>query len=151
MKREYFKAIPAVYILFSKNREVLLLRRHNTTYFDGYFSLPAGHVELGESLRSAAIREAQEEVGVTIKVSNLKLVHVLNRPAGEKNGDTRLDFFFEVKLWTGELKNMEPNKCSELKWFNASSLPPEMIPEVRQAVELVLKGEVESEYGWPKT
>jgi len=147
-KRDYFKAIPACYVILEEGKKVLLLRRSNTKYFDGYLSLPAGHVESGESLKSAAAREAYEEVGVKIAPVDLKLVHVLNRPTLEGDGGTRLDFFFVSKEWKGKVKNVEPHKCSELLWVKKDKLPPDVIPEVKQALEAAFSGVVESEFGW---
>jgi len=43
--------------------EILLHQRKNTGFFDGHFSLVAGHMEDGETIITAAIREAQEEIG----------------------------------------------------------------------------------------
>jgi ADP-ribose pyrophosphatase YjhB (NUDIX family) len=36
--------------------------------FEGAFSLPGGHVEAGETLEAAALRELNEEVGVTARI-----------------------------------------------------------------------------------
>jgi len=149
-KREFFKAIPAAYIVFEKTDEILLLLRSNTTYFDDYFSLPAGHVERDESLKAAAAREAKEEVGVIIDPKDLRLVHILNRPAVERNGDTRIDCFFATRAWKGRITNMEPAKCAELRWVKRDKLPDNMVPEVRQAVEAINNGSIESEFDWDR-
>lgn len=145
---ERFKAIPASYVVLAKDNLCLLLRRTGTSYYDGYLSLPAGHVEEGESLKAAAIREAHEEVGVTIQPQDLKLVHVLNRPAIEKNGDTRIEFFFMTTQWQGEIQNMEQQKCSELLWANKDRIPDDTTPEVKQALTNINQQILESEMGW---
>ena len=43
--------------------EILLHQRKNSGFFDGHYSLVAGHMENGETIHAAAIREAQEEIG----------------------------------------------------------------------------------------
>jgi len=63
--------------------QVLLVRRAN----DGYWELPGGRVQVGESASAAAVREVAEEAGVTIKVTGLAGVysdpgHVLAYPQG---------------------------------------------------------------------
>ncbi len=63
---------------------VLLVRRAD----DGYWELPGGRVEVGESASAAAVREVAEETGVAIKITRLAGVysdpgHVLVYPHGE--------------------------------------------------------------------
>ena len=60
---------------------ILLVRRAD----DGYWELPGGRVEVGESASAAVIREVAEEAGVAITVTSLAgvycdLVHVLAYP-----------------------------------------------------------------------
>ena len=45
MKKERFKLIPAVFLIFRRGDEVLLLRRANTGYQDGKYGLVAGHLD----------------------------------------------------------------------------------------------------------
>ena len=56
----------AVHIFLLRGDSVLLLRRSNTGFEDGRLSVVAGHVEPGESVTAAAIREAREEVGIDL-------------------------------------------------------------------------------------
>jgi 8-oxo-dGTP diphosphatase len=56
----------AVHLFFLRDKQILLLRRFKTGYEDGNYSVVAGHVDTGESVTQAAIREANEEVGVII-------------------------------------------------------------------------------------
>lgn len=74
-----FKMIASSYLLLIRDGEILLLRRKNTGYEDGNYSLPAGHVENDESLTRAASREIFEEIGIRIKPTNFTLVHVMHR------------------------------------------------------------------------
>ena len=54
----------AVYLLLLREGHVLLLRRHNTGYEDGNYSVIAGHVDPGERVTQALVREAAEEAGI---------------------------------------------------------------------------------------
>lgn len=146
--KEYFKAIPAAYVLLEKDNKVLFLRRAGTSYYEGYLTFPSGHVEQGESLREAAARELREETGIQIGTTALRLVHVLDRPTDEAGGDTRLDFFYAVDGWIGEPVINEPEKCTELVWVDKHNLTDDIVPVVKHALEQIEKGNVESEFGW---
>jgi len=49
--------------IFNSNGELLLLQSHK---WPGRYVVPGGHVELGETIEQAAIREAKEETGLDI-------------------------------------------------------------------------------------
>ena len=73
---ERFKLIPAVYLLLRQDDKILLLRRANTGYQDGNYSLIAGHLDGDELATEGIIREAKEEAGITISKADLNFVHV---------------------------------------------------------------------------
>lgn len=62
----------AVHIFLLRSGSVLLLRRFNTGFEDGNYSLVGGHLEGGESVPQAAIRECREDVGVEIDRADLE-------------------------------------------------------------------------------
>lgn len=127
-----FSVIPAVYLILEREGKILLLKRANTTYMDGWYSLPAGHHDGGESLTTAMCREAREEIGVELVPANVHFAHVMHR---EKcNDGERVDFYFSCASWAGDVVNCEPEKCSELLWCDPQELPHETIPVVRQAI-----------------
>ncbi len=134
----------AVHLFFFQGQNVLLLRRFNTGWQDGNYSVPAGHVEIGESVSECAIREAGEEVGVRLERGDLSVVHVMNR----KSEEQRIDFFFLVKSWSGEITNREPDKCDELAWYPMDALPANVIPYVREALRYYQDEILYSEFGW---
>ncbi len=63
-------------------------------------------------------------------------------------GDERVDFFLLVEKWQGEPFNAEPEKCDDLRWFPLSSLPPNMVPYVRRAIQNHREGRHFDEFGW---
>ena len=139
------KAVPAVYLILKRGTEILLVKRANSGYYDGWYSLPAGHVEYRELPMDALIRECAEEIGITLKRGDFQFCHLLYREAHDETGD-RADMF--VVCENGEdyaPTNTEPEKCAELRWFNIKELPKNMVQNVRFAVEKALAGEVYSE------
>ncbi|KND49009.1 MAG: pyrophosphohydrolase [Parcubacteria bacterium C7867-005] len=147
MKKERHKIISASYLLLFQDEKVLLLRRFNTGYEDGNYSVPAGHVDKGESVLDCLVREAKEEIDVLIDKKDVGLVHVMHRNGTDHN-DEHLDFFFTCSKWDGELKNMEPEKCDDLSWFNLQNLPQNTIPYILRALEDVRDKKLYSESDW---
>jgi len=148
--KQRFTVIPAIYILFRRDDKILLIRRFNTGYQDGKYSLPAGHVDGGEPAEQAAIREALEEVGVRIKAEDLHFVHLMHRnvEADDRYKLERVDIFFEAVAWEGELTNCEPEKCDELRWVSPKELPENTISEVAHVLTAVERGEYYSSYNF---
>lgn len=79
------KLSPAAYAIVRNDREQFLLVRRAD---DGYWELPGGRIEVGESASAAAVREVAEETGITITVTGLAGVysdpgHILVYPHGQ--------------------------------------------------------------------
>jgi mutator protein MutT len=133
-----------IHILFFRGDEILLLRRFNTGYRDGEYSVPAGHLDGDETVVQAAAREAREEIGVRVETGNIIFSSVMHR----REGDERVDFFVHVRAWQGEPFNSEPDKCDDLRWVNIHNLPENTIPYVRKAILNHLEEVRFDEFGW---
>lgn len=106
-----------------------MLLRANTGYMDGYWAVPAGHVEKDESVLAAALREVREEVGVEIDPDDLVPVTAMHRTGGNGQAiDERVDFFFTTSRWSGEPRLMEPGKAAGLAWYSLDNLPDPVVP-----------------------
>jgi 8-oxo-dGTP diphosphatase len=68
-------------ILFDEG--IVLIRRRNPPY-QGFYALPGGFVEVGETVEEAARREAKEETGLEITL--LKLIGVYSKPDRDPRG-----------------------------------------------------------------
>jgi len=140
-----FKLVSAVHLFLVRGKRVLLLRRYNTGYQDGNYSVVAGHLNGGEPIKAAAIREAREEVGVDLAFRDLDVVGVMHR----LSDDERVDFFLATSRWSGQVTNAEPDKCDRLAWFDMDELPHNVIPYVRRALENYREGCWFDSFGWP--
>ncbi|MGE5601809.1 MAG: NUDIX hydrolase [Nitrososphaerales archaeon] len=144
----------AAHLFFFRGDAVLLSRRYRTGWHDGEYSVPAGHVEAGETVMQAAIREVREEVGLNLNRADLQVVHVMHRasdaPADETRAtnDERIDFFLAARAWEGEPVNAEPDRCDDLRWCDVDALPDNVVPYVRHALRCVREGVAYSEFGW---
>jgi 8-oxo-dGTP diphosphatase len=140
------RVIVDVNLLLRDGPSILLGRRVSSKFGNGCYSLPAGHLELGESVEAALIREAREELGITIAAEDVTFIQVMHNSYGLG----RIAFFFEVCSWDGEVINCEPEKCEDLRWFPLDALPTTMIPYIRQAIDSYRAGERAklALYGW---
>lgn len=144
MEKERYKFISAVYLILIRESEILLLKRYNTGYEDGNYSLVSGHMDGNETIKQAMIREAKEEAGIIICEEDIEIVTFSHRKANPE----RFDFFLECKKWKGKIENKEPNKCSELKWYNINNLPTNIIPCVKNAIQNYQNNIMFDNFGW---
>ena len=133
-----------IHLLFFRGEEILLLRRYNTGFRDGEYSVPAGHLDGGETVMQAGIREGKEEVGVNVKTDDLVFSSVMHRMDGEE----RVDFFVTVERWDGDIFNAEPERCDDLHWFRIDEMPDNTIPYIRRAIANHMSRVRFDEFGW---
>ena len=133
-----------VHLFLFRDDQILLLRRFQTGYMDGHYSVPAGHLDGEETVRMAGVREAREEIGVELNPTEMIFAGVFHR----HEGDERVDFFMHVRSWKGEPFNAEPEKCDELRWVGIEDLPVNTVPYVRQALANFRAGLPFEEFGW---
>ena len=140
------RVIVDVNLLLRDGASLLLGRRVGTKFAAGCYSLPAGHLELGESVEAALDPRSDEELGITIAAEDVTFVQVMHNSYGLG----RMAFFFEVCSWIGEVTNREPEKCDDLRWFPLNELPDPMVPYIRQAIDSYRTEQVAklTLYGW---
>ncbi|NTU46787.1 NUDIX domain-containing protein [Candidatus Roizmanbacteria bacterium] len=144
-KRERFKLSVSVFALFIRNDKILLLKRCNTGWMDGHFSVPAGALDENETFQHAIVREIKEEVNATVDIKDLKLKHIMHT---KTEGQEWEGIYYVVTKWKGTLIINEPEKHSDLQWCNLGELPFLIIPYVKQALEMIKDKKLYSEYGW---
>ena len=148
---EYDTATPyiASYLILRKENKIAFLLRANTGWMNGRYGLPSGKVEKGEGFLAAAVREAEEEVGIKIDVKDLIYIHTMHRYTPSEGSDW-VDVFFEPTKYEGEPYNAEDDVHSELVWLDPKNLPEIVVPSVKFAVEKIENGELYSEFIWPE-
>lgn len=144
MSKKRFKLVVDVHLILRRENKILLLKRQNTGYEDGSYHLPAGHMDGNEPVTRALIRESREEIGIDIDEGDIQLVHIMHSMTNSE----RMGFFFETQKWSGEITNMEPEKCSELEWFDIAGLPTPMVPYALYALTCYKNSQIFSKYGW---
>jgi 8-oxo-dGTP pyrophosphatase MutT (NUDIX family) len=140
-----FTAPVAVHLFLTRDDHILLLRRFNTGYEDGNYSVVAGHLDGGETVLEATRREAREEAGIDLDPASISVVQVMHRLSSDRE---YIDFFIAADRWTGEVANREPEKCDELRWFPLDALPSNTIPYVALAIAAWRGGTPFTSFGW---
>ncbi|OGJ22435.1 MAG: hypothetical protein A3J60_00370 [Candidatus Pacebacteria bacterium RIFCSPHIGHO2_02_FULL_46_9] len=145
MAKNRFKQIVAVHLILEQAGTVLLQLRKNTGYEDGLYSLPGGHVEKNETAIAALQREMREELGIVFELSDVNFAHVMHRKG---NDHERIDFFFRVKTWQGEITNGEPEKCGGFVWATSKTVPGRLVGYITSVLEQIEAGKLYSQFGW---
>lgn len=135
-----------LHLLLRADQRLLLGERLNTGFMDGAYHFPSGHLEQGESATAGMVREAAEEIGVTVDPTDLDLVHVMHH----YTDSGRTAFFFQATRWVGKVTNREPDKCAGWSWFSPEALPKEMVPYATEALRWMANGVLYSERGWER-
>ena len=137
MEKEKF--LSSIYLIIRNDKQqILLQRREGTKLWPGFLALPAGHIDEGENDYEALVREAKEELGITIKIEDIVDTFVVNRK--NKSLPPYYDVYFEISKYLGNISIMEPEKCSELVWADIENLPDDIIDFEKEAIDNNLKG-----------
>ena len=121
MKREYpERPLVGVGAVIVEDGRVVLVRR-GAEPMAGEWSIPGGLVELGETLRAGAEREALEETGLRVEAS--EVLEVLDRIVPDADGKPRYHYVlidFLCRRITGELR--AGGDAAEARWVRESEL-----------------------------
>ncbi len=103
-------------VIIERGGRLLLLRRAIEPRY-GTWTFPAGYMEIDETAEEAAVREAEEEIGLKVKTG--PLVGVYSRPAPESPGI--LVVVFQGQRPTGRVK--VGHEVLEARWFSLDDIP----------------------------
>ena len=120
-------------ILVDDQRRLLLQRRADT----GHWGLPAGVVDVGDSVLDALSREVHEETGLTVERAELFGVYTDPRfSITYPNGDEVQTFTvaFLVPKWSGEL-SADSDEVVDVKFFPLDALPENVWPVHRETID----------------
>lgn len=102
------------------NGKILLGKRKNCAG-EGTWGLPGGHLEEGEAMVDAGIRELMEETGLS--AGSMKFIHLIN---DRRQDQHYIQTGFLAEGVEGEVILAEPDKCECWEWFNVDDLPTEI-------------------------
>ena len=117
----------------------LLLGQRKNVYGDGTWGLPGGRVKLMERAGDALIRELGEELGITVFPADIELIAVTDDPEPELKSH-HLHITFRVDIGSQEPKLIEPEACSEWRWYRLSELPEPMFAPHQKILRTIKSG-----------
>ena len=117
--------------ILNDNDELLLQKRAVPAEKD-HWCIPGGRLEMFETLENAVIREAKEETNLDIEV--LQIMGVCDHIIKEENAHWVATSYL-CKIRSGVAKIMEPDKASDMKWFNINNLPEKLTITTKKALE----------------
>lgn len=101
-----------------KDKNCILMGKRKGGRGAGKFSIPGGHVEFGETLEVATLRELAEEAG-PIEITNFRHVGITEDIYPDAHYITH---FFQADYVSGLPITMEPEKCEGWYWYPISTL-----------------------------
>jgi 8-oxo-dGTP diphosphatase len=125
----------AVNIFIIKDDSLLLIKAEKPT--ETFYMTVGGKIEHGELCTQTAVREAFEEVGITIREKDLVFAHVVSLT---RNAESAIAFFFHATAWKGEPFNKEPGEHTHVGWHKLNALPENVRAHHLQALKLWQQG-----------
>lgn len=113
MKREIVKVPVAAGVVIKQNGKYLLVQE-NEGPAKGLWNLPAGKVDVGDTIEETAAREAKEETGYEVE-----LVRKLG--IWQEDINKAVKHYFEARVTGGEL-NYPKDEIMDARWFSVKEI-----------------------------
>lgn len=111
--------------LVIKDNKILMVKEANPICY-GKWNFPAGHVDEGEKIRAAAIREVFEETGCTVELRGILPIVSIKAPSGETHVLVR----FIADIIKENIK-FNPDEILDVKWIDIDEIKNMSIDEIR--------------------
>jgi mutator protein MutT len=118
---DYIGVAVGVFIINDEGKVFLTKQSTKAINERGTWEIPGGKVHFGETLQKAAKREAKEEYGIDIELTEQFLAqnHLISE---EKQHWVPTTFLCKI-IGNKKPRVMEPDRCDEIGWFSFDKLP----------------------------
>ncbi|SMY32335.1 nucleotide triphosphate diphosphatase NUDT15 [Photobacterium andalusiense] len=123
-------------IIVNQQGQILIGKRKNS--HAPYYSIPGGHMELGETFSQCATREVEEETGLIIYEP--QVIAVTNNLATyHESGKHYISVALLATDFSGELTLKEPDKCEGWLWVDPTQVPSPQFDASEQSIQCYLE------------
>lgn len=116
-------------VAFLGEDKIVLIKRAGPP-FKGFYAIPGGFVEYGETVEDAAVREMKEETGLDVKL--LGIIGVYSKPDRDPRGRV-VSIAYLAKAVAGSLKPSTETK--EVKAFKNDEIPENLAFDHKDILE----------------
>lgn len=132
--KNHFHYIEAAGGLIEKNKQYLIIRRHNL------WDLPKGKMESGENIEECALRECEEECGV----KNLKIIKPLSStfhvyPHKKGMALKQVFWFYMTTDYAEQLTPQTEEDIEIVKWFDIEGIKKTVLTDTYYTIADVIK------------
>lgn len=110
--------------IIEKNGKVILVQEAKEKCY-GKWNIPAGHLDVNESITSGAIREIKEETGCDVEITGI--LSIFNEV---RENDIFLGMVFSTKLINEDIK-YDKNEILDVKWYDIDEVLNNMDDKLR--------------------
>ena len=131
-----------VHLMLIQNGKLLLQERKGG-FLNGYYSPVSGHVDKGEGVIDALIREVKEESGIILEKDSLKvnvIAHLLDAPYKGRRADI-MNYFIFTDVYKGVIENKETDKTKSLDFYDLKALPDKLMSHIFDVLKAYERGD----------
>ena len=122
----YQNPVPTVDIIIELDHQIVLIERKNPPYG---WAIPGGFVDYGETVETAAVREAKEETSLDVELVSLLGVY------SDPTRDARMHTISTVYVAQGNGTPRAADDAKSLQLFKIDNLPPELAFDHRHILD----------------
>jgi len=124
-------------VVIVNSRGEILVGKRKGSHAQKY-SIPGGHLDLGETFEAGAIREIKEETDLDVK--NPRVIAITNNlETYKEEGKHYISVVLLADKYEGDLKLMEPDKCEAWLWIDPKKIPEPHFDASKLGVQCYLK------------